>query len=392
MKTRDVVITVVVTNIVSILAAVFIVQSLRSGRLEVHPESAGPVSAQTPTVEKPAVNKDQIITLFDSRAVVEQKERLEKFARVMLDVPPYPASGIRGYPITVAQDGEYAKAEQLAKEEIRDHPESSNSYYMLAWIYARVGNYDGAVNLCNEVLPRGGAFNDLRYIMAWVYGKQQKYDAALKVIEEAIAGDPYSAGLYYGKGRILELLEKNDEAAASYTRAIELKKDFSEAYLFRGLTYAKMNRFEDAITDCKQTILFDRYDPVGYIALGLIYDRVGSFEGAIEHLRNAIHLGTFDAGPDPLKQPLTARIGIDETSVYNRIGVLNVKLGQYQEALIAFNNAAVSGPGSADAYYGLTLTNVLTGDMQAANENYQKLKRLSPELAATAAAIVGQNP
>lgn len=47
---------------------------------------------------------------------------------------------------------------------------------------------------------------------------------------------------------------------------------------------------------------------------------------------------------------------------------------------------------SIHAYYGLTLTNVLTGDMQAANDNHEKLKRLSPELAATAAAIVGQNP
>lgn len=397
MKTRDIIITVAITNIVSILAVIFIISIFRSNQPDVQKEPTVPAPKVSPAPvepavpDKPSVDKDQILALFESRTKIQQKKNLESFAKVMRDVPPYPGTGMKGYPITVALNGEYEKAEQLAKDEIRNYPETANSYYMLVWIYARVGNYDGAIKMCQEVLPRGGAFNDLRYIMAWVYARQQRYDDALKICDDAILNAPYSRDLFYAKGRILDLLERNDDAIASYSRAIELKKDFSEAYLFRGLLYAKMGRYEEAINDQKQTILVNKYDREGYLALGLIYDQTGNFEAAREQLNNAIMLGSLGTGPDPSKQRLASSVGIDDAAIYNRIGILNIKLGLYQEAISAFNKATVSEPGSADSSYGLTLTYLLLGDKKSAVENYQKLKRLSPELAGSIAAIVEQN-
>lgn len=397
MKTQQVVITVVVTNIVSIAVVFLVITALRTDRTSAQNEMTIPSTETLPApispaaAEQPAVNKEQILALFDAGKEDRQIKAVEMFTKVMRDTPPHVGSATKGYPVVVAMKGDYPKAEQLAQEEIKNYPDIPESYYMLAWIYARSGNYDRALSVCNEAVQRGPAFKILRYISAWVYAKQGRYEDALKLCDEALRDDPSSPKLFYAKGRIQDVLGQNDQAVESYSRAISLKSDFAEAYLFRGLSYMTLGRYDNAIADQQQAIHYNAYDPAGYLALGLVYEIIGDYAAALKQIDNAITLGTYGAGDDAAKQPLTASIGIDDAVMYDRIGILNIRLGLYPEALFAFNQSIAIRPAFPDPYCGLTLTYVLQGDKESAVKSYEKLKRLDAELAKSVSAVVGQN-
>jgi tetratricopeptide (TPR) repeat protein len=352
-------------------------------------KEAMPVPPATAAAAQPAVDKNEILALFDARTELQRKKTIELFKKAMLDVPPYVGTGTKGSPFALS--GQYEKAAQIAQEEIRGDPDNVDSRYTLAWVYAKVGNYDGAIAACNEALQRGAGFNTLRYILVWVYAKQGRYEDALKTCDEAIRGDPYSATLYYAKGRIQDLVGRSDEAIESYLKAIGLKSDFSDAYVFLGLLYTELGRYDDAIKAQKQAISFNRYGPAGYLCLGLAYDEKGNYQAALTQLNDAVTLGSYGADVDSPKQPLTVSIGIDDAMIYNRIGILNVRLGSYNDAVIAFNNAIDARQDFPDAYRGLTLTYVLLGDRASALKTYEKLRNADAGLADSVAPFIGES-
>jgi tetratricopeptide (TPR) repeat protein len=392
MKTKNVVILVVVTSIISILFTFLIISAIRTNerRMQTEESVLEKETAPTPVTQaapQPAVNSDQIIALFDVQIHANRKKAIESFKKVMRDVPPYVGTGTKGYPF--ALNGQYEKAAQISQEEIKENPDIVDPRYTLAWIYARIGSYDKAIAVCDDALLRGAAFKKVRYIMGWVYAKQGKYEDALKICDEALRDDPYSATLYYAKGRIQDLFGRSDEAIESYLKAINLKNDFPEAYVFLGLLYTELGRYDDAIKAQKQAISFNKYGPAGYLGLGLAYDEKGNYQAALTQFSNAITLGSYGTDVDSPKQPLTVSIGIDDAVIYNRIGILNVRLGSYQDALNAFNNAIAARQDFSEAYRGLVLTYLLLGDRASALKNYGKLKSLDMDLANSVSAIVG---
>ncbi len=393
MKKRDVVITVAVTNIMSIAITFFIMVALKTDKQQVRnekivPEKETTAASASPVAAQQDVNKIEILALFDVNTESLRKKSIEAFKKVIRDVPPYTETPTRGYPF--ALKGEYQQAEQITQEEIRDNPQSVDAHYTLAWIYARVGNYDDAISLCNRTLQRGSAFNKLRHILAWVYARQEKYEDALNVCDEAIRDEPHSAMLYYAKARIQDLFGRDDEAIENYSRAISLKNDFFEAYVFRGLLYTKLGRYDDAIKDQRQAIRFDRYAPAGYIGLGLVFDITRNYAAALEQMNSAVTLGSLTANVNSQRQPLTVSMGIDDAVIYNKIGILNIRLGFYQDALTAFNRAIAVRQEFPDAYRGLVLTHLLLGNREAALKNYEKLKSLDLNLANSVVAFLEQ--
>lgn len=394
MKTRNIVILVVSASVISIVCTALIISALHTNEQRMHTEEVVLEKATQPAppapvaAAQPAVDKNEILALFNARTELQRKKAVELFKKVMRDVPPYVGTGTKGYPFAVS--GQYEKAVQIAQEEIREDPGNADSRYTLAWVYAKVGNYDGAIATCNEALQRGSGFNKLRYILAWVYARQGRYEDALKTCDDALRGDPYSATLYYAKGRIQDLVGRNDEAVESYLKAINLKGDFSEAYVFLGLLYTELGRYDDAIKAQKQAISFNRYGPAGYLCLGLVYDEKGDYQAALAQLNKAITLGSYGAEVDSPKQPLTVSIGIDDAVIYNRIGILNVRLGSYQDALTAFNTSIAARQDFPDPYRGLSLTYLLLGDRVSALKTYEKLKNLDTDLAGSVAAFFGE--
>lgn len=394
MKTQNVLIAVVVTNIVSILATALIVGGKQPEQSQLSPEPTAPTTAAAPVPAvpvvsgQPAVDKDKVLAFFDSIKNNRRKEAVAEFKKIMQDDPPYASLGTVTYGYRLAQEGDYQKAIEATLKDLNRSPERIDAIYTLAWIYAKVGDYDKALQVCNDALKKGTQFSKLYYIMGWVYAKQSKYEDALKACDAALSAEPYSPGLYFAKGRIEDIFGNQDKAIEHYLKAISLKDDFYSAYIYLGFLYTELGRYDEAIKTQKQAISLNKYGTAGYLGLGLAYDEMGNYQAALSQFQNAISLGNFGGEASTVRKPLSLSLGIDDAVIYNRIGILNIRLGAYEEALAAFNQSLKARLEFHDAYRGLIITCLLKGDKESAVKNYEKLKQANPEMAKTVADFV----
>lgn len=394
MKTRDTVIVIVITNIVSILIAVLIVSAMRTEQPQAAKEQPVPVSvvpaqiAAPAAVAKPSVNKDEIFALLDSGRKERRKEAVMEFKKVMQSVPPYTPLGTTATGYQTALDGDIKKALEITQEEITRDARRVDSHYTLAWIYAKVGDYDKAMKVCREAFLLGPDFYKLHFIEGWVYARQGKYEEAIKACDAILVHEPYSAALYYAKGRFADVAGQKDKAVEFYEKSISIQKDLYTPYIFLGFVYMELERDDDAVKTFKQAIGLDKYRAGGYAGLGLVYDNQGNYQAALTQYNNAITLGWVSMGSDTPTKSLTMTIEIDDAVIYNRIGTLNIYVEDYNAALRAFTRAIEVRQEYHESYRGLILTYVLMGDKESAVKNYNELKKLDPEQAKMVASFV----
>ena len=105
----------------------------------------------------------------------------------------------------------------------------SESIYLLATSYYRVGEYDNAENSFLEVLqkfPDANYSRDARYGLAWTYFQQKKYNNAFISFDE-LSNESDSLGIksLYWKGECKRYLGKNDEANTIYKEFLEKYPD-----------------------------------------------------------------------------------------------------------------------------------------------------------------------
>jgi tetratricopeptide (TPR) repeat protein len=231
----------------------------------------------------------------------------------------------------------------------------------------------------------------MNYLLGWIYAKQGKYDDASKACDTALTAEPHSASLYYAKGRIEDLKGNTDKAVEFYTKTISLKNDFYTAYIFLGFLYTELGRNDEAVATFKQAIGLDRYKPAGYVGLGLVYDETNNYRAALKQYNDAITLGFVSVNVVTQNKSLLTTIGVDDAIIYNRIGILNIRLGDYQEARYAFSQAIEARQEFHESYRGLVLCNLLLGDKESAMKAYDEFKILDAEMAKSVAPFVKQN-
>lgn len=392
MKTKDIVIAIVVTNIISILAVIFILGALRpkptpSAELSV-PRADAPAPAVPAAAVKSTVTKDAVFALLDSGRQERRKEAIREFKKVMQDTPPYDPLGTVSTGYQTAMGGDIKKALEITQEEIKRDARRVDSYYTLAWIYAKVGDYDKALKTCQEAFGLGPDYYKLHFVESWVYARQGKMEEALKACDAVLEKEPYSAMLHYAKGRIMDAAGQTDKAVEFYTRTISLQKNFYPVYIFLGFLYTELGRNEDAIKTFKEAIGLEKYRAGGYAGLGMVYDNQGNYQAALTQYNNAVTLGWISMGSDTSQKPLVTSIEIDDAVIYNRIGILNIYLENYNEALRSFTLAIQARQEFHDSYRGLILTYALLGDRESAVKNYNELKKFNAEIAKTVASFV----
>lgn len=372
MQTRNVVSLIIVVGVIPIFSTFLILNANQSPQGQ-----AFAAPASTPDAQ--AANKADVLAYLNKQRQTQKKQGIDAFKKVMRDTPPYVIIGTSGYPF--AQRGEYEKAMQVCQEDINQNPDILGPRYTLAWTYAKIGNYDKALDVCNEALKKGPAYNSVRILMAWIYGKQGKFDDALKVCDDALQADPAAAMFYYSKARIQELNGQTDQAIKNYKKAISIKPDFYDAFIFLAVIYSEQGKYDDAIKMDKQAINADKFKAGGYLGLGLVYDEMGNYQSALEMLQKALSLGSFGSDVQTSKVPLALSIGIDDAVIFNRVGVLNLRMGNYPEALTAFNSSIAARSDYGDSYVGIVFANLLMNNKEAAQKAYDRLQNVNADLA-----------
>jgi protein O-mannosyl-transferase len=169
----------------------------------------------------------------------------------------YPGSpvGLVGLAAEYSERGAHDKAIELAEEGVREHPDYSYSLLSMAevdiraghyqdgeiWLqrflaanpdylksesgmasvaglYGRVGNFDGAFALCDEILAKEPDLFTALYNCGNIYLTDGKYAEAEKLLSRAVQLSPEEAGPKHFLGRAL-LLDGRSQEAQSYLQA-----------------------------------------------------------------------------------------------------------------------------------------------------------------------------
>lgn len=270
-----------------------------------------------------------------------------------------------------------------------------------------------------------------------VYMGLGKWDEAEKMAYREIEVNPTSATAYNNSGYALSLLVKNDEAITVLKKAIELDPKLSRAYF--NLAYAYRSSGMLAKDDARkseqlakaETVLksflnthpnnkkalvalvdvamtAERYEkavaysleltkiiPEDFDAqntLGIAYLQVGKPAEAVVALEKAVKLKSADeqcrrflgialatSGQTEKSITLLKRAASNEPTIYFDLGMAAFYAKRFSDAVQFFKLAVDQNASSVSAIYQLSLSYSLLENREAAMEQYEKLKNVSPQ-------------
>ncbi len=139
---------------------------------------------------------------------------------------------------------------------------------------------------------------------------------------------------------------------------VEIKKpDVAEDHFMRGLKYESERKYKDAIEAYKQAVKIKPHYVDAYLNLGQVHYKLGKYPEAV----------------DVYKQALKMR---PDMQTYNKLGTLYIVSGKYSEAIDIFEQAIGIDSRNPETHFNLGIAYFLSGDKDAAYEEYIILNRL----------------
>ena len=155
-----------------------------------------------------------------------------------------------------ARNRDFASAEALWRQNVRDCP----------------GNVRGRVNLAAALIRQG------------------RLDEAEPLVRQALAARPTDDQSWINLGRIHAERRDNAEAVQAFTEALRSKPARVEARINRALVLSRDGLFAEALADLDAAIKARPDLAKGWLARGVVRMRQGRPEAAIADLETAIHL------------------------------------------------------------------------------------------------------
>ncbi|HXG68593.1 MAG TPA: tetratricopeptide repeat protein [Blastocatellia bacterium] len=209
-------------------------------------------------------------------------------------------------------------------------------------------------------------------------GEKQKADGeeqnnkSIDALEKEARDNPNSDEAHYELGVAYSQSGRYNEAIKELKEAIRINPKSADAHYKLAVAYSYSEHYPEAIETFEKTV---RIDPdywnndAAYFGLGMVNLKVGKYEEAINALKESIKLS-----------PAVAHSHIG-------LGIAHFMLGNYKEAVSPFkrvlelNRALGINAQSANAHYWLGKTYLRLGDKQSALKEYQALKQIDKERA-----------
>jgi tetratricopeptide (TPR) repeat protein len=199
---------------------------------------------------------------------------------------------------------------------------------LAAKIFYSMNNTSKAEKFLKKILEFKPDDLETHGLLAEIYTKQRDYSSAISTYKKIIELDPNSAAAQYGLGDVYIKMMNWRESIAPLEKAVQLNPDLKEAYFYIGTAYQELKEFDKAVEAYKK-----------YIA----------------------------SGP---------RQAYD---TYNRLGLCQMELGQYTDAVASFQEALKGIPDDVIITYKLAQSYEKAGQLDQAAETYYKLAELSPK-------------
>lgn len=173
-------------------------------------------------------------------------------------------------------------------------PENPEIHYYLGITYARMANYESAVEHLENILTAELAYIHnvhVRMILGYIYTIQEDYEKALPFFQGILKAGFDNAQAYAAIGYIMDRLGNIKEAVLNLYRAVELDPENANAHNSLGFIYAEADlNLEEALEECKKAVILDENNPAYLDSLGWVYYKIGKIGQARSYLKKALKI------------------------------------------------------------------------------------------------------
>ncbi|WP_297711903.1 tetratricopeptide repeat protein [Clostridium sp.] len=168
--------------------------------------------------------------------------------------------------------------------------------YVEAWSYYNKGQYDKALEACNEAIVANPKYtNTFGILITKILIATENPDKVEGYFRTAIYNEPFNYNLITSIGKIYENDLKNyDKAKKALNFALSLNKDEDVLYYNLAFIDLAMENTDEAITNLKKAISVDENNYKYYRTLGTLYFNNKDYDKAIESIRKAYLLNEKD--------------------------------------------------------------------------------------------------
>lgn len=168
-----------------------------------------------------------------------------------------------------------------------------------AWAYNGMGtctwrgddDVQGAIGYFRKALEIEPKHQIAKYNLAYLYMGQEDPDNALQYINLYISEIAQEdADAYYIRGRCLIMKEQPEKAIRDFDRALVLDPSLSLAYKFRGYVRLLQDDYPSSAKDYQVYVKLAPDDPIGFNNLGLNQLYLKQYDEAIANLNTALRL------------------------------------------------------------------------------------------------------
>ncbi|XP_073784282.1 tetratricopeptide repeat protein 6 isoform X4 [Danio rerio] len=189
----------------------------------------------------------------------------------------------------------------------------------------------------NRALKINPKFYQVHLSRAALYGAEGRHAKAILDCNEAIRIQPKSLRAHLYKGALKFYLKAYKSAVEDLTMAVQIDPACSFAYYNRGICFQELQHYEMALRDYSVTLLLGCKTELELKVLinrGLLYVELNDYSSALQDLKAAAQ-----------KRPA-------DVLIYHALGVIHHRLGQLQEAVDAYSEAARLDPFLQDCLVG----------------------------------------
>ena len=332
---------------------------------------------------------------------------------------------------SIAEDnlGMFDDAVLSLKSALALEPNNEEVIFSLGILYQRKEKYDYAIGYFRKAIAKDPNYSEAWYELGFCYENTDQLQKALKAYDRFLELEPYSSTGWYNRGIIFLRMEKFERAIDSFELSIAIRDDFASVWFNLGVAFANLNNLNEALTAFGNASLIDEYDETiwfnlgqvhedmdnyseavicytkalkldnefyeAYLALSYCYHLTGKINSSRKNFKRAIKY-SYNTNLTTRKDPGTeANNLLLQSMIDDKIKALEndphdlkaafdlaevyMRLGNFEEGLIAYNLCIDINPANYLPYYGKAKAYFLKENIQKGIENLKSAIELSSD-------------
>ncbi len=185
---------------------------------------------------------------------------------------------------------------------------------------------------------------------------------AEKYLNRVLMTDPQNIEIHSLLASVYSRQRNYEAAVLSYKKVIELNDNKDEAHLGLGIVYLSMRRYKEAIPSLEKAIQLNSDYAEKYYQIGNAYEELKEYTKACDAYERFL-----DSKPEK------------SWEANYRLGLCRRELGDYENAITAFQGALKGNPQDVKINQDLAQSFLKTAQYEKAEEIYKFLAQLTPE-------------